>query len=108
MTTDIIKEIKETENAAEERIKAAHQKSKDIIMCAEQEAEHIIKAAEDQAIFESRKKLEYAEKEANLEAESKRKQNDEMCKELKQKAEKKMEEAVNIVMERIVSMNGNS
>ncbi len=108
MTTDIIKGIKETENAADEKIKAAQQQAKDILTCAEQEAAHIIKAAEDQEIQESRKKLEAAEKEASLEAENKRKQNDEICKALKGKAEEKMEEAVNMVMERIVNMNGNS
>ena len=58
--------------------------------------------------FKSKQQLEAAEKEANQEAEGKRKQNGEICQELKRKAAVKMEDAVNLVMERIVRMNGNS
>lgn len=108
MTTDIIKEIKEAERTAEEKIKAAQQEAKDLLLSAEEEAEKIIKAAEDQELLKSKKKLEAAEKEAQKEADNKRKQNDEICQELKRKAAEKMEDAVNLVVERIVKMNGNS
>jgi len=108
LTTEIIKEIKETERAAEEKLKAAHQEAKDLLLRAEEEAARIIKAAEDQAILEGRRQLEAAEKEANNEADIKRDQNSKVCQELKSKAAEKMEEAVNLVMERIVKMNGNS
>lgn len=108
MAKEIIKEIKETEQAADERIKAAQQEAKEILISAEQEAARIIKGAEDQANLEGRQKLEAAEKEAKLQADEKRKQNDEMCQELKHKAAEKMEGAVNLVIERIVKMNGNS
>jgi hypothetical protein len=43
-----------------------------------------------------------------LEADSKRKQNSEKCQDLMSKAAEKMEDAVNLVMERIVRINGNS
>ena len=108
MTTEIIKEIKETERVADEKIKAAQQEAKDILLSAESEAEKVIKAAEDQELLKSKQKLEAAEKEAYQEADSKRKQNNEICQELKRKAAEKMEDAVNLVVERIVRMNGNS
>lgn len=108
MTTEIIKEIKETERAAEEKLKAAHQEAKDLILQAEEEAARIIKAAEDQELLKSKQQLEAAEKEAYQEADKKRKQNNDKCLELRQKAAAKMEDAVNLVMERIVKMNGNS
>jgi V/A-type H+-transporting ATPase subunit G/H len=108
LTTEIIKEIKETEHAVEEKLKSAHQEAKDLLVRAEDEAARIIKAAEDQEFLNSRHQLEKAEKEAYLEADNKRKQNNEKCQELKSKAAEKMEDAVNLVMERIVRINGNS
>jgi len=108
LTAEIIKEIKDTEHAAEEKLKAAQQEAKDLLLRAEEEAAKIIKAAEDEELIKGRKQLEAAEKEASKEADSKRKQNDETCKELKRKAAEKMDDAVNLVMERIVKINGNS
>lgn len=108
MTTEIIKGIKETERAAEEKLKAAQQEAKDIVLNAEKEADRVIKAAEDQELLKSKKQLEAAEKEAYLEADNKRKQNNEICQELIRKAAEKMEDAVNLVVERIVRINGNS
>ncbi|MHB1392668.1 MAG: hypothetical protein ACYCYE_06245 [Clostridia bacterium] len=108
MTTEIIKEIKETERTAEENLKAAHQEAKDLLLHAEEEAARVIKAAEDQELLKSKQQLEAAEKEAYQEADSKREQNNGKCQELKRKAAEKMEDAVNLVMERIVRINGNS
>jgi V/A-type H+-transporting ATPase subunit G/H len=108
LTTEIIKEIKEAERAVEEKIKAAHQEAKDLLLRAEEEAETIIKAAEDKELLKGKKALEAAEKEAYQEANDKKNQNDVKCQEMKQKAAEKMEEAVNLVMERIVNINGNS
>lgn len=108
MTAEIIKEIKQAELAAEERIKAAQQEAKEIVAKAEAEAVRIIREAEEAALLKGRKQLEEAEKEANMEADSKRKKNDELCRELRNKAAAKMEDAVNLVMERIVKINGNS
>lgn len=108
MTTEIIKEIKDAERAVEEKLKAAHQEAKDLLLHAEEEAAKIIKTAEDNEILKSKQQLEVAEKEAYQEADSKKKQNDEKCQELKCKAAEKMEDAVNLVMERIVRINGNS
>jgi V/A-type H+-transporting ATPase subunit G/H len=108
LTTEIVREIKEAERAAEEKLKTAQQQAKDLILRAEEEAAGIIKAAEDQELLKSKQQLEAAEREANLEADSKRQQNIEKCQELKRKAAEKMEDAVNLVMERIVKMNGNS
>jgi len=108
LTAEIIKEIKDTEHAAEEKLKTAQQEAKDLLLGAEEAAAKIIKAAEDQELIKGRKQLEAAEKEASKEADSKRKQNDGMCQELKRKAVEKMDDAVNLVMERIVKINGNS
>jgi len=108
LTTEIIKGIKEAERAVEEKIKSAHQEAKDLLLRAEEEAERIIKAAEDSEILKGKKALEAADKEAQQEAGDKKKQNDMKCQAMKQKAEEKMEEAVNLVLERIVKINGNS
>ncbi len=108
MTAEFIKEIKDTERAADEKIRAAHQEAKDLILHAEEEAAKIIKSAEDQELLKSKQHLDAAEKEAYLETDVKRKQNSELCQDIRRKAAEKMEDAVNLVMERIVKMNGNS
>lgn len=108
MTTEIIKEIKNAERSAEDKIKAAQQRAKEILLDAEEEASRVIKAAEEHELQISKKQLEAAEKEASIEADKKREQNNEVCQELKRKAAQKMEDAVNLVVERIVRINGNS
>jgi V/A-type H+-transporting ATPase subunit G/H len=108
LTTEIIKGIKDTEHAAEEKLKAANQEARDLILRAEEDAAKVIKTAEDKEFLKSKQQLEAAEKEAYQEADNKRRQNNEKCQKLKRKAAEKMEDAVNLVMERIVKMNGNS
>lgn len=105
---EIIKEIKGTESIAEEKIKTAHQQVKDIILKAEEEAEGVIKQAINIENVKGNKLIEDAKKEANAQVEIKTQLNQKLCEEIKEKANVKFEEAVKMVMERIVSINGNS
>lgn len=108
MSMEVIKEIKETEAIAEEKIKSAQQQGKDAILQAEEQAEKLIAEAVNNEILKGRQTVEAAEKEAAREAETKKKQNLILCDELRQSAETKMQQAVTLVMERIVSLHGNS
>jgi V/A-type H+-transporting ATPase subunit G/H len=105
---EIIKEIKSTESIAEEKIKKAHQQVKDIILHAEQEAEGTIRQAVNIEINKGNKLIEDAEKDASTQLEIKTQLNQKLCEEIREKANVKFEEAVKMVMERIVSINGNS
>ena len=108
MSMEVIKEIKNTESIAEEKIKTAHQQAKDIILQAEGEAEDAIKQAVNKEIAKGNKLVEDAEKDANAQLAVKRQQNQKQCEEIREKANAKFDEAVKMVMERIVSINGNS
>ena len=108
MSMEVIKEIKATEAIAEEKIKSAQQQGKDAILQAEEQAERLIAEAVNNEISKGRQTVEAAEKEAVKEAETKKKQNLKVCEELRQSAQSKMQQAVTLVMERIVSLDGNS
>jgi len=105
---EIIKEIKDIESIAEEKIKTAHQQVKDIILQAEEEAEGIVKQAVNIEITKGNKLIEDAEKDVKTQLEIKTQLNQKLCEEIREKANVKFEEAVKMVMERIVSINGNS
>ena len=108
MSMEVINEIKSIESIAEEKIKTAHQQAKDIILQAEAEAEKIVKQAVNREIAKGNKLVEDAERDANTQLEVKRQLNQKLCEEIREKANVKFDEAVKMVMERIVSINGNS
>lgn len=105
---EIIKEIKGIESIAEEKIKTAHQQVKDIILQADEEAEKAVSQAVNIEIDKGKKLIEDAEKDANAQVEIKTQLNQKLCEEIRVKADVKFEEAVKMVMERIVSINVNS
>lgn len=105
---EVIKEIKSIEAIAEEKIKSAQQKAKDIILQAEQQADKLVKEAVNSEISKGRLVIEAAEKEAIKEAEIKRQHNQQLSEQLRQNAQGKMQQAVKLVMERIVSLNGHN
>lgn len=108
MSMEVIKEIKNIESIAEEKIKTAQQQGKDIILQAEDQAEKFVNDAVNNEISKGRQLVESAEKEAVKEAELKKQKNQQACDQLRQKAQAKMQQAVKLVMERIVSINGHS
>lgn len=108
LSMEVIKEIKSIESIAEEKIKAAQQQGKDLILQAEDQAEKIVKDAVNNEIAKGRQLVESAEKEAVKESELKKQQNQKACDQLRQSAQAKMQQAVKLVMERIVRINGHS
>ncbi len=104
----MIKDIKSTEQIAEDKIKEAQVKAKDIINKAEDEGEKIIKDAIDKTTKEGKvlvmQAAELAQKEADSRIENSKQENEK----LKAAAKDKIDEAVNMVMERIVNIYGDS
>jgi V/A-type H+/Na+-transporting ATPase subunit G/H len=105
---EVIKEIKNTEGIAEEKIKMAQQQGKDIILQAEEQAEKLVNEAVNNEISKGRLTVAAAEKEAIKEAGIKTQLNQQISDQLKQSAQVKMQQAVKLVMERIVSLHGHS
>lgn len=108
MSMEVIKEIKSIESIADEKIKSAQQQGKDLILQAEDKADKIVKAAISKEIAEGRKTVEAAQTEADKAAEIKKEQNRQASAKLRESAKGKMQQAVKLVTERIVSINGHS
>lgn len=107
MSIEAIKEIKDTELKVEEKLKTAQLQAKEIILEAEEKAGKMIKDVADKEVIKSKSFIAKIEEEATKESEIKRQQNKLKCEELKIKAESKMDNAVKMVMERIVNLDGN-
>jgi V/A-type H+/Na+-transporting ATPase subunit G/H len=105
---EVIKEIKNTEGIAEEKVRTAQQQGKEIILQAEEQAEKLVAEAVTNEISKGRLTVEAAEKEAKKESEIKRQHNQQTSDQLRQSAQTKMQQAVKLVMERIVSLHGHS
>lgn len=108
LSVELIKEIKETEQAAEEMVKTAIQKSKEVLKEAQAKGNLIVQQAINQEIDISRQSIEKAETDAKKDSEIKLQKNKQECDSIKENALKKIDDAVNMVMERIVKFNGDS
>ena len=108
LTVELIREIKEAEKTAEEKIRQAQQKAKEMIKESQTKAEEIIKEAVENQIRKSKEMIAQAEAEASKEASLKMENNKKECEEIKKKALSKSEAAIKTVMERIVKINGNN
>ena len=108
MSVEVIRDIKNAEQVAEEKIKSAQQMAKDLVMRAEEDAEKLIKEAVNNQLLKGRRMVEAAEQEALAESAVKKQENQARCDELKRSSSSKLSEAVKFVMERIVKINGHS
>ncbi|MFZ5354735.1 MAG: hypothetical protein ACOZCL_18695 [Bacillota bacterium] len=102
MSIEAIKEIREVELLAEEKIKAAQQQAKDLILQTEEKAERLIRDSVDAQLAKNKALIEAAAMDANKEAEARKQLNTKQCELLKEKADVNFEKAVKMVMERIV------
>lgn len=108
LTNELIKEIKQVEMNSAELILNAQNESKENIRQAEQKAEQILKETINSEIQKGKKLVEEAEVQFKNESIEKMTYNRTVCDELKQNARSKLDQAVRFVMERIVSIDGDS
>lgn len=108
MSIEIIKVIKEAEEKAEVIKKEALQQSKQIIANANAEAAKILDEARKFSEQKSGEILSAAESEGQLLYDGIIKNAEKECVDILNKADKNMDDAASIILERIVKASGNS
>lgn len=108
MTINIIDSIKKAEEEAEQIKKKAINESRQIIADAREESRKIYDKLIEEA--EAKAKIINIETEKNVRAEIEKRneQIEEECKNIKAEALKKADSAVDIIIGRIIEINGNS
>ncbi len=108
MSIEIIKVIKEAEEKAEHIKKEAAQQAKQIITDANTEAQQIIEEAREYSESKSTEILRAAEAEGQLLYDGIINDASKECESILKKADKNMDDAASIILERIVKASGNS
>ncbi|HSW35008.1 MAG TPA: hypothetical protein VLH18_00190 [Candidatus Limnocylindrales bacterium] len=108
MLTEVIKDIRETEGKAEEIRRHALVESRRIILEAEQRALDLVRQFVAEGEARKREILATAEREAYEEVVPVGQRASAQVKLLQKVAQKRQEEAINMVMERIVKTDGRS
>lgn len=105
-SVEILKDIRRTEDKAEEIRKQAIEKARLIVRQGEEEAAGFIDQAVKAASEEGQKLMESMEEQANREIELLNQKNREECMKIKAVAEKNLPKAVDFVLGRIVKNYG--
>lgn len=108
LSIEVIKVIKDTENAAESIKKDAYLQSKQIIMDANSNATKIVEDAINQVAINRKNVFKVTESESQILYEKIIEEATNNCTIVKEKASRKINEAADIILERIVKSNGNS
>lgn len=108
MAAEIISEIRKVEQEAKELIISANKNSKEIIAKATSDADSKYNQILDNAKLEVKKIMDNAILEANKDADVLYDNGQAECKLISNPSTEKFDEAVNLVIERIVNIHGNS
>lgn len=108
MSIEIIKVIKEAEEKAETIKKEAVQQAKQIITDANAEQSQIVDKAREDAEFKSAQVLKVAEDQGQILYDGIISDAAKECENIINNAEKNMDKAASIILERIVKASGNS
>ncbi len=108
MTIDLIKSIKDIETEGEQIEKESILEAKEKIEDAVNKGNNIVELANIQSEKETQKILSLAEEKIGKEIEGIEKQTLEECANIRQEAEKNINSAIEKIMERIVTIYGNS
>ncbi|HHZ02528.1 MAG TPA: hypothetical protein GX396_06275 [Tissierellia bacterium] len=108
MSIEVIKVIREAEEKAEEIKKEALSKAKSIVTDANEEAQRILDEAVKEAEFNRKSVISKAESEGQLLYDDIINETKRECEEISNRANDNMNDAVTIILERIVKTSGNS
>ncbi|HHV98000.1 MAG TPA: hypothetical protein GXX36_00245 [Clostridiaceae bacterium] len=107
-SVEILQFIRKAEEEAEDIIKKSAADSRRIVSQAESQSRQLLEKL-DSDIENNRKKIiSEAEDAANAEIKIKMQEIAKQCEDIKRKAGEKIDDAVNIIVGRIVKLNGNS
>ena len=108
MATEVLKEIRDIEIAAENLKKQALAREKDIIKAATEQADKELKDSTKKAQEKASSIIKQKEDEAREEAKKILEAGNRDCDSIKAVSEEKVQKAVNLVIERIVTPYGSS
>ncbi|MGL4991026.1 MAG: ATPase [Sarcina sp.] len=108
MAAEIISEIKKVEQEAKELIANANKTSKDILAKASIDAQAEYDSILNEARIQIKTIIDNAVLEANNEASVLQEKGQAECELISKPSNEKFDEAVNLVIERIVNIHGNS
>ena len=102
MSIAILKDISATEEKAEQMEAQARQRAKEIIAAAKSEASALLDKAVEQAELEVREISKASEREASLDIDQIKDQTRNQCDSIRESSGKKMSEAVEFIIGRII------
>lgn len=101
MVGEVINSIKDAETEAARIMDEANIKSKSIYAQSRQKASALLAEAEEQALIRAQKMLAEAEAGAKAKAEQEKQKSEQKCDDMKIRAKTRVDEAVEIIIERI-------
>jgi len=108
MSIDILRSIKDAEAEAEQIIKQSVAEARQIISDAQAQSSKLIEQAEEDAVKSYKAIIAKAENSQQEEIKKLNKQIDNECNAIRDNASKNMKKAVEVIIERIVKVHGNS
>ena len=107
MALDMMKSIHQVEAQAEEIIRQAGEEARELMRKADETIAAMMLDFQEQGQLDAKQKDSLAEKEAIEANESSRAENEKICNELRKTGEKNLDQATNLVVERIVNSLGH-
>lgn len=107
MALEMMKSIHQAETEAEEIIKHAGEEARELMRKADEKIAALTLDFTEQGQLDARQKDSLAEKEAETAIESSEAENENICKEIRKTGEQNLDQATNLVVERIVNSLGN-
>lgn len=108
MSIEVLKYIKKAEEEAEEIIKKAAADARQIVLQAENQSRQLLEENESDIENKRKKLISEAEESANAEIKARMEEIARQCADIKARAMERIDDAVNIIVGRIVNLNGNS
>lgn len=107
MTVELLNDIVASEKRAEEIVREAFLEAKEIQRNAEIQGENMVRNTADKEYAKAKLSVHKAEEDVQEIVKKKQIVNTELCNEVRKKALGNLDKAVETILERIVSMNGN-
>lgn len=108
MSIEILQFIRKAEEEAEDIIKKSTADARQIVSQAETQSRQLLEKLDSDIENKRKKIISEAEDAANAEIKVKMQKVAQQCEEIKRKAGERIDDAVNIIVGRIVKLNGNS
>lgn len=108
MSVEILQYIRKAEEEAEDIIKKSAADARQIVSQAEIQSRQLLEKLDSDIENKRKKMISEAEDAANAEINVKMQEIAQQCAEIKRKAGEKIDDAVNIIVGRIVKLDGNS